>query len=93
MGVTEANDRAQAGKSPAWRTGSVITEATDTASAWNSFCEVEGREAGVTGAEGVSRFTQQAGIPQCLLSEPVQQQLLLARSAIAPTRPAGGKTP
>ncbi len=93
MEVTEAGDGAQAGKPPAWRAGSVITEPTDTASAWNSFCEVEGREAGVTGVEGVSRFTQQAGVAQCLLSQPVQQQLRFARCAAAPTRPVDAKTP
>ena len=76
MAVTEVDEGARAGSSFGVRKGSAISEATEAASAWNSFCEAEGREAGAIGAEGVSRTSQHAGVAQCLLSQPARQQLL-----------------
>src|SRR5258706_16138363 len=93
MAVTEAEEEARGSKSSAALERSVSSETKETASAWNSFCEVEGREAGATGAEGVSRFTQQAGVAQCLLSQPVQQQLFCATVAPALVRADTAKTP
>jgi len=92
MTVTEA-EGARRGNSLAECEGSVSSVTTDAASAWNSFCEVEGREAGATGTEGVSRFTQQAGVEQCLSSQPVQQQLLWAMRARALVGADAAKTP
>jgi hypothetical protein len=93
MSVTEAGDGTHAGKSPACREGSASSETTEAASAWNSFCETEGREAGATGAEGAPRFTQHAGVAQCLLSQPVQQQLFFAPCAVVLAVRHDAKTP
>jgi hypothetical protein len=54
---------------------------------------VEGREAGATGADGDSGFTQHAGVAQFLLSHPVQQQLFFAPFVVAPMRADDAKTP
>ena len=93
MEVTEEDTAARAGSLSAAREGSAISATTDAASACNSFSEVEGSEAGVTGAVGVSRFAQQAGVAQCLLSQPVQQQLRLTLCVVAPRRTGDAKTP
>jgi len=93
MAVTEADEGARAGSSSAAREGSASSETTGASSAWNSFCDVEGREAGATGAEGVSPFMQQAGVAQCLLSQPVQQQLLRATLALVLVQADVAKTP
>lgn len=71
------------GSSLAGREGSVIKETSVAASPWNSFCVVEGSEAGAIGADGESGFTQQAGVAQCLLSHPVQQQLFFTLCVVA----------
>lgn len=92
MAITEGGEGARAGSSSAAREGSA-SEEIGAASAWTSFCEVEGREAGATGAEGASRFAQQAEVAQCVLSQPVQQQLLRATRARALVRVDAAKTP
>lgn len=68
-------------------------ETTDAASAMNSLCEVDGSDAGAIGAEGVLRFTQQAGVEQCVPSQPEQQQPLFAPCALAPLELDAAKTP
>src|SRR5947207_13371578 len=93
MEVTEEDDSAAWGSSSAAHEGSGSCETTEAASAWNSFCEVEGREAGATGADGALGLTQHAGVAQCLLSQPVQQQLFFAPCAVAPVMGDDAKTP
>jgi len=43
-------------------------------SACNGFCEVGGSGTGVIGAEGLFGLAQQAGVEQCVKSQPLQQQ-------------------
>src|SRR5438132_700838 len=84
MAMTEAGEGARAGTSSAEREGSAKTEARDAPSACNSFWEVEGRGDGATGSEGAFDFSQQAGVEQCVKSQPVQQQRVLSSRAFAP---------
>jgi len=93
MAVTEEDDSAAVGSSCAAREGNASSETTEAVSAWNSFCEAEGREAGVTGADGALGLTQHAGVAQCLLSQPVQQQLRFALCEVAPRRAGDAKAP
>ena len=93
MEVTEKDANGRTGNWSAAHEGSGSSETTEAASAWNSFCEVEGREAGATGADGALGLTQQAGVAQCLLSQPVQQQLFFAPCAVVPVAGDDAKTP
>jgi len=93
MEGTEEDDGVEEGSSVAEREGSASNGMTDAASACDSFCEVAGREAGATGTEGASRFTQQTGVAQCLLSQPLQQQLFFAPCVVAPMREDDAMTP
>jgi len=77
MAVTEADEESRAGSSSVGREGGASNSTVEVASACNSFCVVEGKEAGAAGADGDSGFRQQAGVEQCSLSQPVQQQLVL----------------
>jgi len=92
MDVTEEDDSAAWGSSSAAHEGSGSSETTEAASAWNSFCEVEGREAGATGADGALGLTQHAGVAQCLLSQSEQQQLRFALCEVAPRWASDAKT-
>jgi len=76
MSVTGMAELAQAGGSHTERAGGNVNQATAAAKAWISCCEAEGSGAREIGAVGVLGLTQHAGVAQCLLSHPVQQQLL-----------------
>ena len=93
MAVTEEGEGARVGSSFAGRAGSGSSETTVATSACNSFCAGAGSEAGSDGAEGASRFTQQAGVAQCLLSQPVEQQLAFTDDALPTGKAEAAKTP
>jgi hypothetical protein len=84
MEFTETVEGSRAGGRSARRAGSVTNAITKAASAWNSLCDAEGRERGATGADGGLGLTQHAGVEQCLLSQPAQQQLVFEFCVVTP---------
>ena len=79
MAVTEADETTRGGSSSGKLKGNASDKTTDAARACKSFCDVEGTEAGATGAKGASGFTQHAGVEQRLESQRGPQQFILAR--------------
>ena len=75
MAITEADTSGRASSSSSEPKDGASTEMRDTESACNSFWELEGRAQGAIGVEGAFGITQQAGVEQCLKSQPLQQQL------------------
>jgi hypothetical protein len=78
IAVSEADEaECEAGSSDE-TDGSVSQEETDAASACISFWERVGRETGAKGVRLSAGLAQQAGVEQCLESQPLQQQLEFA---------------
>ena len=67
MAVTEADEIARDGASTVEQKGSSASKETAlAASAWNSFCEEDGSEAGEKGTGFSAGFAQHAGVEQFL---------------------------
>jgi hypothetical protein len=78
MTVREADCSGGGGNSLRPGETNASAEMTEAASACNSFCELDGSEQGTIGVEGTAGLAQQAGVEQCLKSQPLQQQVFFA---------------
>jgi hypothetical protein len=84
MIVSEAEEAKCGGTKSIENNGGISHEATDAANACCSFWEGVGREAGAKGVRLSAGLAQQAGVEQCLESQPLQQQLDFAPPTSAP---------
>jgi hypothetical protein len=73
--------------------GNATNKAADAASACNLFCELERGETGGVGTGLSAGFTQQAGVAQCLESQPVQQHVDFALPPLVSALAEVVKTP
>src|SRR5437899_5322885 len=93
MAITEADTSGRASSSSSEPKDGASTEMRDTESACNSFWELEGRAQGAIGVEGAFGITQQAGVEQCLKSQPLQQHFFLLPSEMSLVPAASLKKP
>src|SRR5258708_1992839 len=84
MVVSEAEEAKCGGTKSVEDNGGISQDATNAANACHSFWDGVGREAGAKGARLSAGLAQQAGVEQCLESQPLQQQLDFAPPTFAP---------